>query len=262
MWRLPRHMNPYFVSPPYQSLWLQDGCKECYNAHLLLAHTSFTGRLMEQLKKALQQHGIDAASLDILVEESNERSYLLTTSGADAVSLWHKFRSLINDIRYWPVIFGTDLSLWNLRRRLEELRHIPAQDIIARGLQIDPITWLVQRAELDHYPDDQWFAARLEHIRTAMNNHLRSLGYADDEMWDPWQMENEVPTNPLLRQPHTFAIPTEIVSTAPEADQASNNLLPWQPWHVQTRARRPAAKVHLGLLPTTSGWHIPALLKS
>lgn len=108
---------------------------------------------MSKLRQTLRNHGIDAASVDLLVGAGKEAVYGLTTDGASAVDLWRRLRSAAGEIGYWPVILGRDEDIEQHRESCNVMSEAAGRgsvmDIVAAGAKVDIVEWLTERAALD-----------------------------------------------------------------------------------------------------------------
>src|SRR5690349_16119898 len=112
---------------------------------------------MSALKVRLEAAGIDTATLRPL-EGASDPIQLLTTSGAEALSLWRRLRVVVPELGYWPLLLGTGEDLEMHLENLEEAdEDTGTLELLEAAERIDPEAWFAQQGNApDPEPEDAW----------------------------------------------------------------------------------------------------------
>lgn len=101
---------------------------------------------MSDWRKVLERQGIDLSTLRRL-EGAEDEIYLLTTTGASAVSLWRRLRSLVDASGCWPVLLGSDEDLEMHQENLEEAEEVSSHTLIRAATGLDVQVWLKEQGD-------------------------------------------------------------------------------------------------------------------
>lgn len=189
---------------------------------------------MEDLAAAVANVGLDASTLETVLKLPEGSIPTVVVHGSEAIAAWRKLREIASQTKRWPVLFGSRHEISMLTELLEDDGVVSAADILERGhaLAPDPAALATKRR-----------AASLE----AMKKHAKEHGYE----------------NPVLRMLEESATkrgnaPREYPNGPwPKTPKPLSN---WSiPYDVLTRV--PLPEVLVGLVPTETSWHVPAILR-
>ena len=186
---------------------------------------------MAQLADILIKSGIDTSSLTAAFKVGRDWVHRLTVHGSEAVPTWKQLRKLVSHTSHWPVLLGTDFDLEILAETLEDQKDQSAAKIMQRAEKVDPTALF-----------DDWQKTAMENCREAAVE-FGSGGKLDEKF--ERQPAQEAPFQALPRGDWPeYAEPSDEFSI---------------PYDVLTR--KPQKSVHIGLVPTVTGWEAPAFLK-
>jgi hypothetical protein len=188
---------------------------------------------MRELADILRQYDIATDTLDVVYRDRTKTFYSLTVPFRDRAAWWYKLRALVEIANIWPV-FNWNIDLFEgqwFQERLEA-----SDEIITRGLALDPIIWLT-RNNRGRYPDAEWLADEVADIHRLLIEHLRSVDAYDEEEdnRDPWE--------------HVVA--GEVTDPLKLADEYHLKLANTYHYRIENQ--------EILLFPTSIPWHIPAL---
>ena len=115
---------------------------------------------MDDLRDALERNGLDASTLDLLLDTGSEQIYQLIVPGTEAVERWGQLREIVAQTGYWPVLIGDRSALERHIEIIEAGDQAPAESILAVGLEIDADAWLAEKgsslAEYENAHAGKW----------------------------------------------------------------------------------------------------------
>lgn len=184
---------------------------------------------MEQreIERMLAAHGLDTASLSLILIRGEERIFELMAPEADAIAQWRRLRDVLPAYGYWPVVgFG---ARW-LEEAPEYRAHLLAgstRDILAESEAVNPGQWMASQ-------EQEWFDM-LREDAAEVGEPEPADAYAD--VLGEW---------PKRAKPHSrFTIPRD-VATRDAVPQVPIALVPGTAsWQVPALLRLDA-----GMVPT------------
>ncbi len=198
---------------------------------------------MDDLKSVLERHGISTATLRLFANVDVGPIYSLTVDGADAIEQWAALRALVEQTGCWPVLLGDDESVEEHLEILSYAQELPVQPV-PREMTLWPPLRLAPESS-PAYPDPpppQWKQTTASIIEAGLNLDPAMWLHERLAMTRPDEEEDEVEWPPRGKWP--------------DVRPATQFTIPF---HYETGEPLPAT--HIALLPTTTGWHAPAILR-
>jgi hypothetical protein len=108
-----------------------------------------------KLRGTLAENDIDSSSLALLSDMGGERIYSLAVDGSEAIPLWERLRSLVDQTQAWPVLLGDDETVERILEDMGDNQSQTTAQIIEEGLTIEASEWLKYDFEpLSDDPED------------------------------------------------------------------------------------------------------------
>jgi hypothetical protein len=179
--------------------------------------------LSEQaLREFLAQHNLPHESLHLLWEIRGQNVYGILVWGGEAIEQWITLRQKLDAINYYPLLVGDEDEIGY---------HLDCiEDLSDDSYQFISMEELIQ--EVTNTNSDQWLIDRAQYL------------YEDRQEWDTVELGEPltVLTKDILGEWRTDIVPSNDFSI---------------PYNHQ---RQPIDRMVIALIPTQTGWHIPAYL--